>query len=113
MLEQGVQDDFADGPPDDSSAQAMDMHDERLRRAREGDGSAFSELVRDLQVPLCSYLARMMGNDELGRDLMQETLIRAWTNLPELRADQHFKAWLYRIATNLARSHLRRTRPIR
>jgi RNA polymerase sigma-70 factor (ECF subfamily) len=113
MLEQGVQDDSADGPPDDSSAQARDTRDERLRRAREGDGSAFSELVRDLQVPLCSYVARMMGNDELGRDLMQETLIRAWTSLPELRADQHFKAWLYRIATNLARSHLRRARLIR
>jgi RNA polymerase sigma-70 factor (ECF subfamily) len=55
----------------------------------------------------------MVGNDELGRDLMQETLIRAWTSLPELRADQHFKAWLYRIATNLARSHLRRARLIR
>ena len=77
MLEQGAQSDFADGPSANSSAQAKDTHDERLRRAREGDGSAFSELVRDLQVPLCSYVARMMGNDELGRDLMQETLIRA------------------------------------
>src|SRR5258708_21322198 len=113
MLEQGAQSDFADGPSVNSSAQAKDTHDERLRRAREGDGSAFSELVRDLQVPLCSYVARMVGNDELGRDLVQETLMRACTSLPELRADQHFKAWLYRIATNLARSHLRRARLIR
>src|SRR5258708_20036274 len=82
------------------------MRDEGLRGAREGDGSAFSELVRDLQVPLCSHIARFVINDELGRDLMQETLIRAWTSLPELRSDQHFKAWLYRIATNLPRSPL-------
>jgi RNA polymerase sigma-70 factor, ECF subfamily len=81
-----------------------------LRRARGGDTGAFTELVSSIQVPLCSYLARLVGNTELGRDLTQETLIRAWTNLPELHEADHFKGWLYRIGTNLARSHLRRAR---
>jgi RNA polymerase sigma-70 factor (ECF subfamily) len=91
----------------------MDRHADLLRRVRAGDESAFSELVGDVQTPLCSYLARLVSNDEVGRDLAQETLMRAWTSLPELHDEQHFKAWLYRIATNLARSHLRRARLIR
>ena len=112
MLEQGAHSDFVDGPGD-SSALAIDTRNGHLRRAREGDGSAFTALVGDFHVPLCNYLARLVGNDEVGRDLAQETLIRAWTSLPELREEQHFKAWLYRIATNLAHSHLRRARLIR
>ncbi|MBV9231897.1 MAG: RNA polymerase sigma factor [Chloroflexi bacterium] len=109
MLEQEVPGDLSGHP----LSQARNGHEDRLRQAREGDGSAFSDLVRDLHAPLCSYLARLVGNDEFGRDLAQETLIRAWTSLPELREEQHFKAWLYRIATNLARSHLRRAYLIR
>ena len=109
MLQRGVGFDFAHS----ANVQAPNISAERLQRARGGDGSAFTELVSDFHTPLCSYLARMVGDDELGRDLAQETLIRAWTNLPELREEQHFKAWLYRIATNLARSHLRRARLIR
>jgi RNA polymerase sigma-70 factor (ECF subfamily) len=114
MLEQGVWGGFTDKPDgsSDQATKAMDAHNDRLRRAGEGDGSAFAELVRDFHVPLCSYLARMVGNDELGCDLAQETLIRAWTSLPQLREGQHFKSWLYRIATNLAHSHIRRARLI-
>lgn len=109
MLEQGT-------PCNSSSSslsQGVKGHEDCMRRAREGDGSAFADLVRDLHAPLCTYLARLVDSDELGRDLAQETLIRAWTSLPELREEQHFKAWLYRIATNLARSHQRRARLIR
>ena len=109
MFEQGVSSDAANDP----LSQTMNAHGDLVQRAREGDGSAFTELVRDFHAPLCTYLARLVGNDELGRDLAQETLLRAWTCLPELREEQHFKAWLYRIATNLAHSHLRRTRLIR
>lgn len=112
MLEQEVSCDATDST-NNSNSQGGNAREDRLRRAREGDGNAFAELVRDFHAPLCSYLARMVDNEELGRDLAQETLIRAWTRLPELREEQYFKAWLYRIATNLARSHLRHARLIR
>jgi RNA polymerase sigma-70 factor (ECF subfamily) len=113
MLEQGIPQSI---PPDRSSASlslSVNGDEDRIRHARDGDESAFAALVRELQAPLCTYLARLVGNDELGRDLAQETLIRAWTSLPGLREEQYFKAWLYRIATNLARSHLRRAHLIR
>ena len=114
MLEHGVQRVVALGTHR-SAGQAMrakETQDDPLRQAREGDGDAFMELMAPFQVPLCSYLARMVGNEEVGRDLAQETLIHAWRSLPNLREEPSFKAWLYRIATNLARSHLRRARLI-
>lgn len=83
-----------------------------IERDDEGNTAAFTELVHSYYTPIATYLARLVGNDELGRDLAQETFIRAWTSLPTLREKQYFKAWLYRIATNLARSHLRRARLI-
>lgn len=80
--------------------------------ARQGDTRGFTALFQYFNGPMCTYLARLVGNDELGRDLAQETFLRAWQSLPDLRGELHFKAWLYRIATNVARSHLRHERII-
>lgn len=86
---------------------------EMVERARVGDAQGFSALFQRFNGPICTYLARLVGNDELGRDLAQETFLLAWKNLPHLQGELHFKAWLYRIATNVARSHLRHERLIR
>lgn len=81
--------------------------------ARGGDGLAFRDLFQKYNGQVCTYLARLVGNDEVGRDLAQETFLRAWKSLPEIRSDAHFKAWLFRIATNIAMSHLRHARLVR
>lgn len=81
--------------------------------ARKGDGPAFARLFQQYNASICNYLARLVGNDELGRDLAQETFIRAWKSLPGLTGELRFKPWLYRIATNVARSQLRHERLVR
>ena len=86
---------------------------EMVERARVGDAQGFTALFQHFNGPICIYLARLVGNDELGRDLAQETFLLAWKNLPHLQGELHFSAWLYRIATNVARSHLRHERLIR
>ncbi len=84
-----------------------------VERARAGNGLAFSWLFQHYNAPICAYLARLVGNDELGRDLAQETFVRAWKGLPGLAGELLFKPWLYRIATNVARSHQRHERLVR
>jgi RNA polymerase sigma-70 factor, ECF subfamily len=53
----------------------------------------------------------MVGNEETGRDLAQETFIRAWKALPSLRHPAQTEAWLFRIARNIAIDYLRKKLP--
>jgi RNA polymerase sigma-70 factor (ECF subfamily) len=94
-------------PLDDLSLAAL------VGRARVGDRAAFTALFERYNAPICRYLARLVGDDELGCDLAQDTFLAAWRALPDAEVESYFAPWLYRIATNLARSHLRRSRLIR
>ncbi len=85
---------------------------ELVRQAQQGEHAAFAALFERYNAPICRYLARMVGNIDLGRDLAQDTFLQAWRSLPRLRDSEYFGPWLYRIATNLARSHARRARLI-
>src|SRR5205085_4146010 len=76
--------------------------------AQAGSISAFNTLFEYYNARICTYLARMVGNDEEGRDLAQETFIKVWRALPRMNDQSHFDTWLYRIATNTAIDHLRR-----
>lgn len=81
---------------------------EVVRDAQEGSISAFNTLFEHYNARICTYLARMVGNDEEGHDLAQETFIKVWRALPRMNDQSHFDTWLYRIATNTAIDHLRR-----
>jgi RNA polymerase sigma-70 factor (ECF subfamily) len=94
-------------PPADTSVAAL------AEQAQAGDRAAFTELFQQFNAPICRYLAHLVGNDETALDLAQETFLMAWRGLPGLQEPARFAAWLYRIATNLARSHLRRARLVR
>ncbi len=59
------------------------------------------------QLPLLDYLYGMTRDHEWAADLAQETFLRACT-VTDLTAIEHPQAWLYRIATNVAISALRR-----
>ncbi len=107
-------DDAIDGLPENKSIDASPTGTvELIERARAGDREAFTRLFQSYNQQICTYLGRLVGNAELGRDLAQETFLHTWKSLPVLRNDLSFKPWLYRVATNLARSHLRHDNLIR
>lgn len=78
--------------------------------AQTGDVAAFERLVTRFERPVRIYLARLIGDDQHAQDLTQEVFWTAWNRLLELREPAHFKAWLFRVATNRARSWLRQRR---
>ena len=83
-------------------------------RARRGDHDAFSELVRASVARLDAAARLILRDRELAADAVQETVIRAWKNLPGLRDPDRFDAWLHRL---LVRSCIdairhRRARPV-
>ena len=82
--------------------------EELVRRAQAGDTQAFTELFLLYHSKICTYLARLVSQDDQWRDLAQDTFLHAWKKLQELRCAQQFTFWLYRIATNEAMSFLRK-----
>jgi RNA polymerase sigma-70 factor, ECF subfamily len=80
-------------------------------RAREGDVTAFEDLVRRYRVPVYRIAVRILNDPCSAADTAQEAFVTAWRRLPEVRAEQAFAAWLYRIAVTRAVSTLRTVRP--
>ena len=53
------------------------------------------------------YLARLCGDANLAQDLVQETFVKAYQALPRTEPNMQPRPWLYKIATNTARSAVR------
>ena len=71
------------------------------RAALLGDRKAFSQLVEAYQSPIRRFFFNLTGGDEeLSKDLAQDTFIKAWLNINTFRAASKFSTWLYRIAYN-------------
>jgi len=80
-----------------------------VRRARDGDQSAFAELLQSHRDAITSTLiACGVRQRETAQDLAQDVALRAWDRLSTLKDPRTFKAWVRRIAANAARDHLRR-----
>ncbi|MCU0496307.1 MAG: RNA polymerase sigma factor [Anaerolineae bacterium] len=81
--------------------------DETLAQAiQHGDRSAVGELVTRHHGPLVGYLYRMTGEQRLlAEDLAQETFVRLLRSIHTYQYPRPFKAWLYALATHLARDH--------
>jgi len=75
---------------------------ELIERARRGDREAFAELAA-LEIDRLHATATLMLRDMyLAQDAVQETLIRCWRQLPNLRDVASFDGWLYRILVHTA-----------
>jgi RNA polymerase sigma-70 factor (ECF subfamily) len=83
---------------------------ELVVRAQQGDQWAFEELYKKYHYQILLYLTRMVGNDDVGDDLTQDTFLKAWESLLALRKASCFKSWLYRIATNIAFAYQNRVK---
>jgi len=69
---------------------------------------AFCGLYERHAGPVCGYLARLTRDAHLAEDLTQETFLRALKALGRFHGQSSFKTWVYRIATNLFKDHLKR-----
>jgi RNA polymerase sigma-70 factor, ECF subfamily len=85
------------------------MTDHRLLEAtRTGDEAAFAELVRRYRNQITNYVYRMTNDYDLAVDLAQETFMRVYAAAERYQTSYAFSTYIYRIATNLAISELRR-----
>jgi len=80
-----------------------------MLRLQNGEDSALNLLMNQWQTPLVRFIFRYVGNQEEALDLAQETFVRVYQNRQGYRANAKFSSWLFTIASNLCRNHLRWT----
>ena len=81
-----------------------------LERFAQGDPEAFEDLFRQYQASVYAWIMRIVRDRGIAEDLTVETFWRIYKSRQRFTPEGNFAAWAYRIATNLALSHVRRAR---
>jgi RNA polymerase sigma-70 factor (ECF subfamily) len=82
-----------------------------LERAKAGDRDAFGELAEEHRASLLRLCYKMTGSREEAEDLVQDTLLKAYTRIAEFELRASLSTWLHRIATNACLDHQRGRKP--
>jgi RNA polymerase sigma-70 factor, ECF subfamily len=78
--------------------------------ARRGDEEAFADLARAVGDRLMAIAYRILRDVDRAEDAVQQTLVTAWRELPTLRDDDRFEAWLRRILVHACYAEARHRR---
>lgn len=79
-----------------------------ILRSRQGDEQAMEEIYDRYKKPLFNLAYRYTFNRVMAEDLLQDIFIKIFTHMKDVRKDETFVAWMYRIAINTCYSFLRR-----
>lgn len=91
----------------DDSAPITDTY--LVSQAKRGCESSFRCLFDRYYPAIHAYAWRMCGDPTAADDIAQQTFIKVASKLSSYQQKDKFQAWLYQIALNTARDHLRAT----
>ncbi|WP_233255685.1 RNA polymerase sigma factor [Naasia lichenicola] len=90
----------------------VDADDRTLAgRASDGDVRAFEVLIRRYGPYMRAYSTRVLGSTDEVDDVVQESFITAWQQLPQLADLTAVKSWLMRIVSHKCIDRIRARRP--
>ena len=95
-----------DAPPNVADEKLSDHA--LIELTKSGDEEAFAQIVGRYRNPLTNYLYRFLNDYEEAVDLAQETFVRVYYAIDRYHTGYAFSTYIYRIATNLAISEIRR-----
>ncbi|MCX8035824.1 MAG: sigma-70 family RNA polymerase sigma factor [Candidatus Sumerlaeia bacterium] len=85
---------------------------ELMQRLQGGDEAALERLVRRWEQPILNFFYHAIGDLDTAEDLRQDVFVRLYTYRAGYRGNGTFRSWLYQLAANVLRSHLRRVRSL-
>ncbi|HEY7339235.1 MAG TPA: RNA polymerase sigma factor [Ktedonobacterales bacterium] len=92
-----------DETPSGSERRAAPAQQNRAE-ARE---ATFEQFFHAHEGAILGYLWRITGDEQASHDIAQETFLRAWQRFEQVSHYEQPRAWLFRVATNLASNHRR------
>jgi RNA polymerase sigma-70 factor (ECF subfamily) len=94
---------------EEDSALMTDPPDENLMSLfQQGNEQAYALLVQRYKDELTNFAQRFLGDWDEAEDVVQETFVRVWRNRDSYTSASRFSTWVYTIASNLAKTRLRR-----
>jgi RNA polymerase sigma-70 factor (ECF subfamily) len=81
-----------------------------IKRAQQGDATAFNEVVTAYRKRILGTIARLITRPDDVEDVGQEVFLRLYFSLGQLRSPEVFEPWLYRLTSNAAYDYLRKQR---
>lgn len=102
---------------DDELLEAVRSDEELMLSFRDGDGSAFEQLVSRHKRGLYNFLLRSVHNPSRAEEMLQEVFLRVIRAKDRYQRTARFTTWIYTIARNLCvdesrRQKFRRTLPL-
>jgi RNA polymerase sigma-70 factor (ECF subfamily) len=94
--------------PKDGAKYLNKRPDSLVARLRRGEHTAATELVDRYYRQIYIFMRRLGHDYQASEDLTQETFLRAWSHVGQLRNGKALEGWLYRIAGNVARLQWRK-----
>ncbi|HEV7684414.1 MAG TPA: sigma-70 family RNA polymerase sigma factor [Pyrinomonadaceae bacterium] len=85
----------------------MNSSEDLIRRARAGDQEAFRLIFERYARPVLSFIHDLVGHRDLAEELAQETFVRAYKGLQNIKDETKLSSWLFGIGRNVAREALR------
>lgn len=73
---------------------------EELVEEAKSNNEAFTKLILEVQNDLYSIAKMRVKNIEQINDVLQETMLSAYINLPKLKENKYFKTWIIKILIN-------------
>ncbi|AKA69773.1 RNA polymerase sigma factor [Clostridium scatologenes] len=83
-----------------------------IRKAKKGDGNAFSKLIKAYEKDLYRVSKAMVKNDDDALDCIQDTILKAYENIKKLEKEQYFKTWFIKILINRCNSLIAKRKKI-
>ncbi len=90
-----------DEPPEPKDA-------DLVARTKDGDASAFDELVRRYSPRVYGLVYNMTSNHEETNDLLQDIFLKAFRSIRGFRGDSSFYTWIHTIAANMTINFLKK-----